>query len=407
MRTDCGHGHGGADIPLLERLCYFFGQLLGPEDLRAEQAYFVNRLGLLTRAAIGWGVACGLDVRVPATAPAPATAGDGEQRPPAEQLVLETEAGVAVDCRGELLVLRRRHCRRLGELLGDAEREALLAGRPLYVSIEHVARPVHPSTPAEYGCDPLTEPQYGRIRDEVRLRVDATAPQEAACDTCEMCLAGCPDRRILLAVLTWDPGTATASVRVDGRRPLARHRLATVTGLGWVHGGTYGRRAAERMLERGVGVRFSRPVHAGSLRPGVVDLVVYEGGRGRRDNWYVKDVTLETRPAGEQLCDEVWIRLQEAEGFNTGDRILLVIRSAFVLDECCRALSGMHLGGGVPLRAALTAVDGHPDPQPLICANPPDRAGDWQSGNGAEGGTFESWIWVGQDPSGGSEEGSA
>jgi len=200
----------------------------------------------------------------------------------------------------------------------------------------------------------------------------------------------------------WQPKSSPPSVvvRTDLRRLLGRHQLATITGLGWVHGATYTRRNAESVLESGIGLRFSRPVRTATLRDGVVDLVVYEGGGGRREAWYVKEVALEPRkrPAGPELCDELVVRAAQPEGFQEGDRILLVFKSTFVLDECCRAVSGLHLGGGVPYDATLSAVHkAHPKPLVLPCPSPPDRSGPWHTGNGTEGGTFESWITVGRD----------
>jgi hypothetical protein len=394
MRTQCGHqqrpGDICSDVPELERLCYFFGQLLEPADLRVEQAYFVNRLALLTRYSIGWGVACGLDVDVSIGPP------DGrDDEPEIERLFLVVEPGVAVDCCGELLILRKRYCRRLWDLLDDAGRRALREGKPLYVAVEHLARPVRPSRPSDYGaCDPLTELQYGRIRDEVRVRVRLTPPAEPSCDTC---LVPCDDDAVLLAGFRWNPKRRTVGTQVDVRRPLGRHRLATITGLGWVHNGTYSRRAAEAVLEEGVGLRFSRPVRAATLSDGVVDLVVYEGGGGRREAWYFKEVELSAEPDSGGLCREIRVRAAQPEGFQVGDRILLAVRCGFVLDECCRAVSGEHLGGGVPFDPRLSKVDGHPKPAELACASPPDRRGRWRSGNGVEGGTFESWIRVGRD----------
>jgi hypothetical protein len=32
-----------------------------------------------------------------------------------------------------------------------------------------------------------------------------------------------------------------------------------------------------------------------------------------------------------------------------------------------------------------------------VCSSPPDRSGPWRSGNGVEGGVFESWIKVDAD----------
>jgi hypothetical protein len=395
MDTSCAHQerpHGSCGtIPELERLCYFFGQMLEPADFRAEQAYFTTLLALLGRHTAGWGVACGLDVGVSTGQP------EGcEDQPAHELLELEVTPGVALDCCGRLVVLRKRSACWLWELMDKATRDAFLDGRPVYVSIEYVERPVRPSKAAgEAWCDPMAAPQYGRIRDETRLRVSLEPPEHQACDAC---LDRCPDPAVLLAVVRWPAKDGPVSVRNQVRRPLGRHHLATVTDLGWVHGGTYGRRATERLLTTGVGLRFSRPVQAATLADGVVDLVVYEGGGGRREAWYFKEVELERRPASQELVGEVVVKAAQPEGFQERDRILLRVRCDFVLDECCRAVSGAHLGGGVPFDPALSSGEvTHPTPAALPCPAPPDRSGPWRSGNGVEGGVFESWIFVGPD----------
>jgi hypothetical protein len=376
-----------ATIPDLERLCYFFGQLLEPADFRAEQRYFTTLVSLLARTAAGWGVACGLDVEVTTEA------GVGCDDKQDEHLVLTVGAGIAIDCCGRLIVLRETYHCRLDGLLDREERKALLEGKPLYVSVEHVERRVRPTRGLADGCDPLAGTQYGRIRDEARVAVSLKRPEHPRCDSC---LGGCPDARVLLASvqLTDHPRLTPVEVRTALRRLLARHELTTITELGWRHGGRYQRRHAERLLADGVGLRFSRPIESSSLQEGVVELMVYEGGSGRRDSLYFKAVKLEWKDKAK-LVDEVVVRVAQPEGFNVGDRIHLVVRCDFLLDECCRAVSGAHLGGGVPFDPALAPGKAeHPEPGTLTCSSPPDRSGPWRSGNGVEGGVFESWIKV-------------
>ena len=377
-----------ATIPDLERLCYFFGQLLEPADFRAEQSYFSTLLSLLGRNTAGWGVACGLDVKV--TTEASLDCDDEDEH---DQLVLSVTAGMASDCCGRLIVLREAYHCRLHRLLGTVEREALLAGKALYVSIEHVERPVRPTRGLADICDPMTSTQYARIRDEARVIVSLEPPKHRDCDTC---LDACPDSRVLLAsVRLADPAQpATVLVQAELRRLLARHELATITGVGWVHGGSYERRQAELLLSSGFGLRFSRPISVASLQEGVVELVIYEGGAGRRDSLYFKAVDLETKPDAT-FVTQVHVRASEPEGYQVGDRIHLSVRCDFLLDECCRAVSGAHLGGGVPFDKALArGTANHPAVGKLACSSPPDRSGPWRSGNGAEGGVWESWIKV-------------
>jgi hypothetical protein len=398
MVKHCLHdepSHGScATIPELERVCYFFGQMLEPADFRAEQSYFTTLLSLLGRHTAGWGVACGLDVRLPA-----GTSAVCEDQSELEQLLLEVTPGIAIDCCGRLIVLRKPYrCRLLG-LLDTVEREALLAGHRLYVSIVHVERPVRPTRGLADGCDPLASLQYGRIRDEARVVVSLKPPEHQACDAC---LDPCDDPRVLLASVrvVEEYGSSTVVIRPELRRLLARHQLATITDVGWVHGGTYRRRQAERLLADGFGLRFSRPIRASTLQEGVIDLVIYEGGTGRRDAIYFKAVDLYP-PPGPQLVSEVFVKVSQPESFNTGDRLHLSVRCDFILDDCCRAVSGAHLGGGVPFDETLARGDAdHPDVAELACPTPPDRSGPWRSGNGVEGGVWESWIKVGPDGGG-------
>jgi hypothetical protein len=391
----CSHGetsHGSCGtLPDLERLCYFFGQLLEPADFRAEQRYFATLLSLLARSTAGWGVACGLDVSVEDKA-----SPDCDDKDELAELVLKVTKGIGIDCCGRLIVLREGWDCRLSRLLDAVEREALLKGKPLYVSIEHVERPVRPTRGLADGCDPMAGIQYGRIRDESRVVVSLEEPKHGHC---QACLDVCSDPRVLLASIQLVDRDKAAKVlsRPELRRMLARHELATITGVGWVHGGSYERRQAELLLTDGFGLRFSRPILADSLQEGVIDMIIYEGGSGRRDALYYKAVDLE-KESGATSVTEVTIKMSQPESFQVGDRIHLSVRCDFLLDECCRALSGAHLGGGVPLDKTLARGDArHPDAPKLACLQPPDRSGPWRSGNGVEGGVWESWIKVVND----------
>ena len=77
--------------PLPERLAYFAGRLLGPDDLGAEQTYHRGRLALALRALVGHGTVAGLRV----------TAADGR---------LHVAPGVAIDCLGRLIEVRTPLC---------------------------------------------------------------------------------------------------------------------------------------------------------------------------------------------------------------------------------------------------------------------------------------------------------
>ncbi|MDX2152669.1 MAG: hypothetical protein SFV54_18150 [Bryobacteraceae bacterium] len=53
-----------AQLHAFEHPRYFFGQLLGVSHFESEQEYFKSKLWLLNRLIHGYGVVCGLDVRV-------------------------------------------------------------------------------------------------------------------------------------------------------------------------------------------------------------------------------------------------------------------------------------------------------------------------------------------------------
>lgn len=69
----------------ITRTRFYNGMLLTDEHLRAEQQYYRNALRRLTRHLFGWGVVCGLDVRVK------------------RGLCIEVDPGVGIDCCGNLI----------------------------------------------------------------------------------------------------------------------------------------------------------------------------------------------------------------------------------------------------------------------------------------------------------------
>jgi hypothetical protein len=58
------HGHAGLDLQPFVRNRYFYGQLLDVQHFDLEQAYFKQKISLGHRLVSGYGVVCGLDVRL-------------------------------------------------------------------------------------------------------------------------------------------------------------------------------------------------------------------------------------------------------------------------------------------------------------------------------------------------------
>ena len=95
----------------------------------------------------------------------------------------------------------------------------------------------------------------------------------------------------------------------------------------------------------GIQVRFSRPVLTSTLTDGVVELCVIEGGRTKHAGVYVLEGEFES--FGDATTVESFrFRYRGDENLDPGDRLMVTIRCAFILDECCRPVDGAHVGGG-------------------------------------------------------------
>ena len=126
----------------LERLRYFAGQLLSPDDLTLEQDYFRARLRRLNRELLGSGVVGGLDISVKRV-------GAGEQ--------VAIAPGFAIDPRGEEI-----------EVPDGATAALPQSGSILYVILTHCERPTHPQST-------IGGTQFGRIEESLEVRFEATA----------------------------------------------------------------------------------------------------------------------------------------------------------------------------------------------------------------------------------------
>jgi hypothetical protein len=398
MTCCCNHDSQNdscAKIPQFERPTYHFGQLLGPDEFLAQHAYLADKLELVTRYGVGHGVACGLEVSVEVGSADPCTPSEDRER-----WWLCISPGIAVDCLGRVLVLRRPLRTRLQELLSShEERERFRRGDALYVGLcfEHEA--VGPARPmALDACDPCQPAPYARWRDLTCPTVRFEWPRA----TCDECCATCEEPCVLLArveqVREDECDPYLAQVQNELRRLLGRAAYTRIAGISWTHAAPYPRDEANRLLGEGLRIRFSDEVQADAVsHPGVVDVTVYQGGAPPAGPFYLREIEVQPQRVTAGLTQEILISFPtgEDETLQRGDRVLITVRGDFVLDRCCRALDGNHLGGRVP--RYVPDVDPpscveHPKPPDLSCRQPAERPA-W-SGNGTEGGTFESWFYV-------------
>jgi len=456
--TPSDHGTGEcAPVPEFRRLNYIYGQLLGAADFRTEQSYFREKQRLHNRCLHGYGVVCGLLVHPaddpPHCAPSDkdkakeealkkdladvqtkyATAGDGASS--ADKAKLETEiadlkrqlkeltdrycsdtppvrgtidCGVALDCEGNELVVRRPLAVDLWHALSADDRKRITdEPQPLYLSLCYCEQPVDLIRPVLADqCGAVADCSYGKLRESVRVHVSLTAPEE---DTrCETCCSACGECCLLLARIDGfrrgypiDP----TNVHNEVRRRLGTYQSTVITGINWVHGADYDRDVANKAFgfdsdTGGIEIHFSRPVRVSTIKRGVVELWRIEGGGGKAagiseipgrfiglpGSGFVSKIRYRAGDEDDSRDDENRDRLDYR------DRVLITVRCAFILDKCCRPVDGANVGGHVPPLQDATFPGGYA--AAVECATPPWGYGPWTSGNGTPGSTFESWIIV-------------
>jgi hypothetical protein len=489
------------DAGKLQRLNYFYGQLLGVQDFQIEQDYFRDKLKLHNRCLHGYGVVCGLLVEplpiqkdctaqedaeernlfgqlqtllqekaaapaappigtaapgasTPATPPAapaaasavPAANAAASGRPPAaasatdpaaasidskiEELrrklvdfyrchcreeprtCVKVPCGLAIDCDGNELVVRQPvPVDLITQMSADDCRRVKQGADTVYISIcycEQQVDPVRPVLPEVCGATPGSS--YGRWQESFRVQVTVDPP--GADTRCETCCHPCTECCLLLARIDcFCPGQPLHEDQIHNevRRPLFVNSYlpTTITGVSWRNGHDYSQEEARYLMGthdrigkhdpdhhgKGLEIRFSRAVRVSTLRPGVMDTWVISGGRGRRSEIYCKFGEFVEKPH-DGMVDRIVYRDITGEILEPGDRVLVILRTDFILDECCRPVAGANVGGCVPLIKEYAERFHLKLHHPQHCCLPPVGYRPWTSGNGIPGGTFESWFYV-------------
>ncbi len=381
-----GAGPQVFEVPSFDRLSYYYGQMLTPEQLQRAQASIYEHLKLHNRALHGWGSVCGLEV-VPHH--------HGHR--------VHVGPGMAIDPLGNELVVRMLLEVDVLQAMSKEERFSLEAERNtprhLYLSVFHRTTGIDPSIPmTQDACGMPAESQFAMWRDGTCARVTLHDPSPA--ETCGFSCRPMHADAVVLARLECrfvDGALKVEHIDNSVRRPLSPYVPTVITGVSWRHGHSYDHHEVDHLLwKEGVKVRFSKPVHAHSLTPGVFDVLLH--GRSSQ----VRALTGEFHELSTPMVREFTFKLKNEEHLDPGDRVVFALRGDFVLDECCQPVDANHVGGRVPW---LGSRPGHPQHEGSdaetgeheaddFCATPPGRFGRWTSGNGVPGGTFESWIFV-------------
>ena len=157
---------------MTQRLRYFFGQVIGVDDLEQEQLYHREKARRHNRLLHGWGIVSGLEVRA------------GTQG--ARKVTILP--GYALDRQGEEIVVPRSVA---VDLSGHA------AGTTVYVAVRYDERPERP-VPTPLGQ------QYSRVRDTFAVEVLTRPPRQKP--------------HVVLADVEFGRGGKVAHIGTAGRR---------------------------------------------------------------------------------------------------------------------------------------------------------------------------------------------
>ena len=387
-------------VPPFKRLNYHYGQMLGAHDFQTEQDYFRHKMLLQNRCLHGYGVVCGLVVE-----PAPPGEPDDAKYPNKCPSQVAVPCGLGLDLHGHELVVRDTLLVNLWKLLPDDEkRKCEERPRPLYILLGYQKVPIEKKAVEQSGdCLASNTYTYAKVCESVCVRVTTQEPPDPSAEPCETCCTLYDDACLWLARI--DNFERYKEIKPEDihneiRRPLSRYRPTVITGINWVHGASYYERDGEQRLNDGLRLKFSRPVLKNSLRPGVMDIRVTDDWTGTSSGSFQALSHTFAIPADKPMVEELSVKV-ECRGLKSDERVLIILRTNFILDACCQPVDGDHVGGWVPLLPDVDVPEyiqrQQLNPRDYNCPEIVNRLGLWQSGNGTPGGTFESWFFVQAD----------
>ena len=173
-KEDKGHECGICKIPYFERNNYYYGKLMTVRDFFQEQCYFNEKRWLVNRMVGGWGVVCGLVVRPK----------EGE---PDKVIVTP---GFAIDrCGREILVCEEQTVTLIPEECDCCKKEKKKGEeeqgeRKLLICVEFYECKTEQVSLPPIACDQKERGEFNRIRDSFKIRVipRPEADEEECCD---------------------------------------------------------------------------------------------------------------------------------------------------------------------------------------------------------------------------------
>jgi hypothetical protein len=397
------------DIPYFERNHYFFGKLMTVRDFSAEQRYFNEKRWLVNRMVGGWGVVCGLEVKKK----------DGEQNK------VVVTPGLAIDCCGREILVCEEQTVDLTPKTSEchaADKAQKADNKRYVVCLEYFECKTELVNLPPESCDKHEGYEYNRIRDSFKIRV---IPEED-CKTEKPCGKICPLENekakrasihhylcekqsrecgecpecpcLVIALITISPSKRdpdNPSVRIEQctwrklvyTNPVLfdlidcfHGNLPHVTGINWTENGhhmTY-KEFRDSIWSDGVTVKFDRKMNGDTINGDTFLFKVlmeeaetgnyrYEMVPGNVEYHDSNDIYSATFKIESAWLKDVYFGFSRMR--EKGGKFFVVLKGDFILsaeEECIpvRALDGNFIGGKLP------------------------------SGNGTQGGDFESWFYV-------------
>jgi hypothetical protein len=388
--TDATCGSGCEPVAT-ERNRYFTGKYMTARDFSGEQHYFLGRHRLHNRLLHGWGVVCGLRV-------------EPHPRPECAERWVMVRRGIGIDCCGrEIILAEDRPLEILPEQPSDGGGHAPPPPPgPWVICLRYEEEPIEhvPVLTPEAGCDP-SRTEANRIREIARLEVVELDDLDPGCwpardpDAVPPCRDDCGDDApgpgggcmepdcpcggcVPLALVRRDPGYGSALVIDSTGRPALpppADWLTHIVDINWPHGGDMSLAELEAKGGR-LEVRFDRPLAPapgeGDPAPEATGIneqtFVVQWSGGQRDLEFLPFLR-DCPPTLEDPCLAVFtidpglidVRARRTIGDST---IHVTLRCDVILDCHGNPVDGNHLRGTLP------------------------------SGDGIQGGTFESWFRV-------------
>lgn len=392
-------------IPNFERNNYFHGKLMTVRDFFAEQCYFNEKRWLINRMINGWGVVCGLDVV-------------------ARKEKIFVSPGLAIDCCGrEILVCEEQEVELVPQ---ESQCEKIKQERPrkerkFIICLQYFECKTEPVSLPPIACDQKEKCEFNRIRDSFKITVlpyteqeyqrQPYCPQTKAekeknlhqylCDRLRQ--EGCPEcpepSCVILAIVTLDKdGNLIGEPDQCSRRRLVYNNpllydlihcfhgdLPHIIDINWKENGAHIKWEdfSADIYENGLKIYFDKKMNEKTIGSETFLLLVKMEDADTGNYVYEQvpgDVSYTYKRSGESIAtykiESAWLmdvyfgysRIKEK-----GGEFKVIVKGDFIMsveedEKSAKALDGNFIGGELP------------------------------SGNGTQGGDFESWFSVEPKP---------